>query len=387
MVFRYSVGTLIALIGCIALAANSYLLGNGAIRWAHEHDLWERAALAAGGAVVPWLLATFPMLFAIVAMNSGFLSKLGQRLLILGLWVIFFFYNFMMGTSNLATLREEKVAAISHSAETLDGKRSRKGRLEHQLAGIPQHRPAETVDRLLAAERANRRWTTTAECTEATARASRDFCDSYRTLEGELAAARSADKINDEIATLEREIAAAPPATKESADPFVTEAAAATGLHERTVRVVLAMATPFILEITGASCWKIAIVLFGWSLRNGAGASGEYADAVFNPAPLMSPEKANAAPVASFEALTRQRQLAEWVFRECAKPVAGAPLSEREWYEFYSDICRRQKDVPLPVESFRRIASRNIGMTIGDVGTEKVYFGYMPLMPGTESAA
>jgi len=381
MYFRYCVGALIALIGCIALAANSYLLGNGAIRWAHEHDLWERAALAAGGAVVPWLLATFPMLFAIVAAESGILSRLGQRVLIVGLWVIFFFYNFMMGTSNLATLREEKVAAISHSAENLDAKRARKARLENQLAGIPQHRPAETVDRLLAAERANRRWSATEECTNATARASRDFCDNYRTLEGELAAARSADKINGELDALIADIAAAPPATKDSADPFVTEAAAATGLHERTVRVVLAMATPFILEVTGASCWKIAIVLFGWSLRNRSGATGEAAEPDFNPAPLMSPEKANSAPVASFEALTRQRQLAEWVFRECAKPVAGAPLSEREWYEFYCDICRRQKDVPLPVEAFRRIAGRNIGMTISDVGSEKVYFGYMPLIP------
>lgn len=386
MNFRYGVGAFFALLGSIALTANSYLLGNGAIRWAHEHDMFERAALAAGGAIVPWLLALWPMLFALVLVTAGFLSKLGQRALLLLLWSIFFAYNFAMGTSNLATLREEKVAQIGHSAENLGNKRDKKKRLEAQLTGIPQHRPAETVDRLLAAERANKRWSVTLECVDATSKFSRDFCDNYRTLEGELAAALSADKINGELSGLEAEIAAAPAATKDSADPFVTEASAATGYSERTIRVGMAMMTPFILEVIGASCWKIAILLFGWSLKRDEKTGDESAEPSFNPAPLMSPEKANAAPVASLEALTRQRQLAEWVFRECARPVAGAPFSERDWYEFYSDICRRQKDVPLPLESFRRIASRNIGLTIGDVEQEKHYFGYLPLMP-TESAA
>lgn len=384
MYFRYGVGAFFALLGSIALTANSYLLGNGAIRWAHEHDVWERAALASGGAIVPWLLALWPLLFALVVASAGVLSKLGQRTLLLGLWAIFFCYNFAMGTSNIATLREEKVAQIGHTADTLSDKRARKNRLENQLAGIPQHRPAETVDRLLAAERANRRWMTTAECADATAKASRDFCDNYRTLEGEFAAAQSADKLNAELDTLIAELAAAPSATKDSADPFVAEVSGVTGYSERAVRVGLAMATPFILEVIGASSWKIAFLLFGWTLkRTEDGLGGE---PVFNPAPLMSPEKANASPVASLEALTRQRQIAEWVFRECATPVAGAPLSEHEWYEFYSSICRRQKDIPLPLESFRRIAGRNIGMTIQDVGAEKIYYGYMPLMP-SESAA
>ncbi len=386
MYFRYCVGAALALIGSIALASNSYLLGSGAIRWAHEHDPWERAALASGGAIVPWLLALWPLLFALVAVSAGLASRLGQRALLLVLWTVFFAYNFAMGTSNIATLREEKVAQIGHTADTASDKKARKARLESQLAGIPQHRPADTVDRLLAAERTNRRWMATAECANATAKPSREFCDAYRTLEGELAAARQADKLNDELDALIAELAAAPAATKDSADPFVIEVAGATGQSERTVRVGLAMATPFILEVVGASCWKLAFLLFGWTLRDDGKGSDSDNEPKFNSAPLMSPEKANAAPVASFEALTRQRQLAEWVFRECAKPVAGAPLSEREWYEFYSDICRRQKDVPLPVESFRRIAGRNIGMTIQDVGQEKVYFGYMPLMP-SETAA
>lgn len=387
MYFRYSVGAFLALLGSIALLANSYLLGNGAIRWAHEHDFWERAALASGGSIVPWVLALWPLLFALITVDSGWLARQGQRTLLLGLWGIFFAYNFAMGTSNQATLREEKVAQIGHTADTQSDKRARKARLESQLAGIPQHRPAETVDRLLAAERANRRWTTTAECSDITARASREFCDNYRTLEGELAAARSADKLNAELDGLIAELAVAPAATRESADPFVTEMAAVTGYSERAVRVGLAMATPVILEVIGASLWKIAFLLFGWTLKQSAPAPDLSGEPVFNPAPLVSPERANASPVASLAALTRQRQLAEYVFRECAAPVAGAPLSEREWYEFYCDICKRQKDVPLPLESFRRIAGRNIGMTIQDVGTEKVYIGYMPRVPAAEGVA
>lgn len=381
MYFRNSVGAALALIGSIALAANSYLLGSGAIRWAHEHDPWERAALASGGAVVPWLLALWPLLFKLVNVDSHAASKLGQRALLVMLWVIFFAYNFAMGTSNIASLREEKVATHNHGAAVLQAKKDRRQTLRLQLDGIPQHRPAETVDRLLAAERANRRWTSTSECTDATAAASRQFCDAYRTLEGEKATAESAAKINAEIAQLDRDIAAAPPAAEQSADPFVTEVAGVTGWSERTVRVLLAMATPFILEVIGASSWKVAFLLFGWTIQRSAEAPERAPQPQFNPAPLMSPQRANAAPVASLEVLTRQRELAEWVFRECAYPVAEAPLSENEWYEFYSTLCRRQRETPLPLESFRRIASRNIGLRIQDVGAEKVYFGYMPRMP------
>lgn len=386
MYFRPAVGAVFALIGSIALAANSYLLGNGAIRWAHEHDMWERMALAAGGAVVPWLLALWPMLFAIVAAASGFFSKFGQRVLILLLWVVFFFYNFMMGTSNLATLREEKVATINQAANTLGDKRKSRDNLQKQLDGIPQHRPAEQVAPLIQGEQLKRWYANSGECSDPKTRDQRAGCQNLEVLKGELGAAQTADRLIAQITNLDAQLASAPAVSKDSADPFVMEAAAATGFTERTVRVVLAMATPFILEITGASCWKIAIVLFGWSLKSDGNGSNTRTEAVFNSAPLMSPEKANASPVASFEALTRQRQLAEWVFRECARPVAGAPLSEAEWYEFYVDLCRRQKDAPLPVEAFRRIASRNKGMTIQDVGQEKVYFGYMPLMP-SESAA
>jgi hypothetical protein len=383
--FRYGVGGFFALLGAIALSANSYLLGRGAVRYAHEHDIFEQIALAAGGAIVPWALALMPMLFAVIV-TSGFLARWGSRGLIVLLWSIFFFYNFMMGTSNLAKLREDSAAVADHGRDTLSAKKASRKAKYASLEAIPPHRPAETVDRLLAAERANRRWTSTKGCTDATVTTSREFCDNYRTLEGELASAREANKLSVEIAALDRQIEAAPPTTSANADPFVDAVHGFTGFSKLSIRVVLAMLTPFILEVMGAAFWKVATILFGWSLKP------QEPDEEGPPQQLYSPEAINRVPPASLEALTRARSICEWFFRECAKPAPGGALLEREWFEQYADICRRQNDVPLPIESFRRIAARNVGLDIHDVETgdngemEKHYFGYLPAVPAAPLA-
>lgn len=382
--FRYAVGVVVAILGTVALSANSYLLGNGAIRWAHEHDVWERAALASGGAAVPWLLAIVPMLFAVVAVEAGWLSRQGQRGLILLLWAIFFFYNFMMGTSNIAKLREDTVATAQHNTDTLDAKKDRRRTLRTELDGIPPHRPAGSVEPLLQAQRGHPRWASTSECADITTRASRDFCDGYKQLESELAAARAADEITAKITELDEVIGMAPPTTDAKADPFVDTVSDNTGMAPKSVRVLLSMLTPFILEVMGAACWKLATILFGWSLRSTESASGGWQA---SPALLYSPDAINRAPVVSLAALTRGRQIAEWFWRECARPLAAGSMLEREWYESYCEICRRQNDVPLSVEGFRRIAARNKGLMIQDIDGEKHYQGYLPFIQKTEAMA
>jgi len=387
--FRYWVGGLLAIIGSVALLANSYLLGNGAVRWAHEHDTWERAALAAGGAAVPWLLAVIPMLFSIVVITSHALSRFGQRFLIVLLWVIFFFYNFMMGTSNIAKLREEKVAEIAHKSEALDNTRDQLKNLKAQLAGIPQHRPADTVERLIEAEKNNKRWTSSGECTDATARASRDFCMNLRTLEGERDSALKADKLTTQIDALSSKIEAAPPVTTASADPFVDGVSEVTGMAQRSVRVLLAMATPVVLEVMGASCWKLAIILFGWTLkREETGESEREIEArrsVQKPALIQSPAAIKKAPVVSIDMLTARRQLCEYFFREHTRHIESGVLPEEDFYRHYGEICRQSNDAPLPVETFRRIAAKFVS-TMEDIDGKKFYRGILPYMQNSDAA-
>jgi hypothetical protein len=381
MAFRYAIAALIAAIGSIALTANSYLLASGALRWAGEHDAWQRLALAAGGAVVPWMLATIPLLFITIPKSSGLFSRFGQRMLILTLWFLFFFYNFLMGTSNIAQLREDKVASHQHTAETVAAARDRRSVLREQLTATPQHRPAATVERLLLAEQANRRWTSSNQCTDATATASRAFCDAYRTLEGELESARAGDKLTAEIAAVDAQIAAAPPMTDANADPFVTALSLLFGIQERWVRVLLAMATPVILEVLGASCWKFAAGLFGWSLK-----AGMRQDDYERHDLIASPERMRFTldqPFASLDVITRQREFLRWFLRENAKPNAAGSMSEEEWYGLYAEICRSHNDHPVPMEMFRREAARLHGIIIQNIEGTTHYSGYLPMVPAT----
>lgn len=365
--FRYAIGGAIALLGTIALTANSYLLATGAMRWAHEHDMLERAALGAGGAIVPWALALLPIVFLASGRSGRFVIAL--------LWVIFFAYNFLMGASNIAKMREDTVAVASHGADVQSAAKQRRADLQAQLDAIPSHRPPTAIEPLLEAQHHHRSWQSTNGCTDVTRNASRAFCDAYRALESERASGMAALELSREIAAIDTQIAQAPPTTGASADPWVDTLSDATGWGKRTIRTGFAMLTPFILEVLGATFLKYAFALFGLSLTVQQTAPSQ------PPIQLLSPEAINRTPIDTLDQLTRGRQLCEWFWRECAKPNPGGSMAESDWYEQYQDICRRHNSSSVPVDNFRRIAARNVGLIIQDIDGVKHYQGYLPYVP------
>lgn len=389
--FRHVIGLMLAVISSTTLLANSYLLGSGAVRWASESDTYQVMALAAGGAAVPWLLAVFPMVFKPMLAEAGFFGRLAMRGLLMGMWVVFFAYNFVMGSSNIAKLREDKVADLHHQADTSQAKKEHRGDLKKQLDGIPQHRPAAAVDKLLEAERINKRWVSSGGCTDATAKASRDYCDAYHKLEAEHDYAIQADKLSPQIAELDGQLETASVTTADNADPWVDAASKETGVEGKSIRVMLAMATPVVLEIMGASCLKFAVVLLGLKLKvdeeQPVPEPRIARDSLGNQWAIPSPERANSAPVVPIAMLTRQHELCKWFWRECARPIAAGSLPEREWFDQYAEVCRRSKDTPLPLESFRRIAGRQHGIIIQSIDGETTYQGYLPSIPNEEAVA
>lgn len=390
MVFRFLVGAMLALISCVTLLANSYLLGSGAVRWASETNLYQQLALAAGGAVVPWLLAVFPLVFKPMMQDSGFFGRLGLRLLLSGMWVVFFGYNFVMGSSNLAKLREDKVAEHVHEADTATAKKERRAELKKQLDGIPTHRPAEAVSKLLDAAKTSKKWDATTACTDATSKASREFCDQFHQLEAEQQNALEADKLTPQIALLDAQLEASTVTTADNADPWVDAVSEKSGASPHLIRVMLAMATPVVLEIMGASTLKFAVALFGVSFdgrpRKKRYSSAEEDDEeerkrrAAKPYAIPSPQAMRKAPAVSLAALTRAQQIARWFFQECAKPLAEGCLPEVEWFDHYCSICKRSNDAPIPVEQFRRMAASLVGLTIEDIEGEKYFRGYLPLI-------
>ena len=379
----YACASLLLFAGCIALTANSYLLGHGALKWAHDADVFEQMALASGAAVVPWLLAILPKIP--LPATPTWSGRQSRRILKLTVFSIFFFYNFTMGTSNIAGMREDKVAEHVHVAETADAKRDQRKRLSLQLAALPAYRPAASIDKLLEAERISKLWVSSGGCTDATAKKSRDFCDNYHKLEAEKDYALQGDKLNAQVEQLDAKLEATSADKQDAADPFADFMHDYAHVPQHLTRLLMSMSTPFILEIIGATAWYFAFNLLGLTLKPpveevAAPAPRIARDSLGNQWAIPSPEIANRAPVVPIAMLTRQHELCKWFWRECARPIAAGALPEREWFDLYSEVCRRSKDTPLPIESFRRIAGRQHNIIIQTIDGACVYQGYLPLI-------
>lgn len=76
---------------------------------------------------------------------------------------------------------------------------------ETKRAGLPKHRPASVVEQAINAIKQDRRWSTSKECTEATAEGSRQFCADYFAAKAELATSIEDQRLSNAIEKLKAE--------------------------------------------------------------------------------------------------------------------------------------------------------------------------------------
>ncbi|NDG19707.1 MAG: hypothetical protein EB117_15770, partial [Betaproteobacteria bacterium] len=79
---------------------------------------------------------------------------------------------------------------------------------ESRLSGLGAQRPASVIEAGLERQRQDARWKSSLECTDATARTSRDFCIGVAGLKEELAASVEAARLEGQRAGLQREVRA-----------------------------------------------------------------------------------------------------------------------------------------------------------------------------------
>lgn len=385
MRIRSALGAGFILGGSIFLVVNSVILYRGAARFGHDEI--DRLAFGIAAAVVPWVIAGISLAVGMTwrKVDLGLISfhrPTATTISVVAMWGLFVAYNIGNGLGVIGSAREEVVAEISKSSDDLKDARGRRSRLIEQRDSIPDHRPATAVEILIAGEQLKRQWASSKNCTDPKGTSQRNYCLALSGLEAELANAKRAESLDAEIAELDRDIKIHKPAVS-VADPQVMAISDLTGFSSERVRMYLPAATPVILEVGGALCWHIGFSILGLSLlprRNEQPGTAEAPEPVFNAAPLMSPEKANSQSSTSLEALTAQRRLCEWFFRECSRPVTAGSMSEDEWFEHYQAICKRSGDKPLALESFRRIASRYVPR-IQQIDGKTYYSEVLPLIP------
>ena len=400
MRFGTLIGGLCGVAGVLFLAINSQILFRGAAAWGLNE--WDRISYGIVGATVPWIIAICPFLF-VLSFKRGWRGIVTISVAVV-VWAIFVVYNFVGAMGSIAAVRGQVIAERQGAADSIESLKYQRNRLQDELGWTPKRRPAGAVAAEIETEKLKPFWHATEECTELRGPSHRKFCTHLGVLKGELASARKADDLNAKIAALTAKIDGRQPVASK-ADPVADILASLSGLDEALLSKRLPIATPIILEIGSMTLLYFSFILLGLNHRHlirglTVAEPGKDGSAAIGSASAPSPSPAipgeanvGTLPVAGRSppplrgSPSYQKELAEWFFRECTRPVASGVLAEDAWYEAYSKICRKSQDVPLSLADFRAMASKYVP-SMRTVNGRQYYEGVLPLVPkaapGTE---
>jgi hypothetical protein len=165
-------------------------------------------------------------------------------------WVVVTGYAFTSALGHAALNRfatsGERVVASANYKDL----RAERERAEDQLKWIPPHRPPATVEAELNVLKAQRAWMTSKECTDATIKASREFCQQYFKLSAEHASGQETEKLRAKIAQLGAQSAKVTgAAVMGEADPQAGVISRLTGFEIGTVQTGLMLFVALLIEI------------------------------------------------------------------------------------------------------------------------------------------
>lgn len=260
MVLKRSLTAMVWLIvislGCVTAMANfrfGMLVGAGE----------ERYVYAIGGTVLdvvktflPTILGTF--LHGRLTPGTFFRTVAGWSI-----WLLGVVWSITCALGLYAITKEARVGDTKGTQATYQQLVSDQERKRGRLDELSALRSYEVVEGEIAAQKRNRLWTRTRECTDATASASRDYCAGVDRLNAEMAAARHSEDIQDELSRIKSEARAIEVklagvnmnAVFEKADPATDALVSLTGWEGETVKSRLALLLALLFEGGGLLLW------------------------------------------------------------------------------------------------------------------------------------
>lgn len=361
----------------VFLAINSGILARGAAKWGF--DEWEKLSYGVVAATVPWVIAIMPFLI-VYSWRPGKRTGRPSIATLVGccIWLSFVAYNLVGAAGSVAAVRDEVLSYREHQAGNQKADRGTRKRLTEELDGIPKHRPAGSLAPLLAAEKAKPNWEWTQKCTDIRKGRDSRYCAQITALESEVASGKRAEELSKQLALLEARLSAATPASQK-VDPQARIIASLSGWDEEWISERLPIATPIILELGSMTLLYFSFVLLGFS-HHRALETQLTRRVRQDVAPSGLPLLTSLAAPKRVATLTRQRELCDWFFRECARPASDGDMAEAAWYKHYQDVCKESSDTPLPLVSFRRLAERYIP-EIKEIDGTHYYRGVLPYIP------
>ncbi len=184
-------------------------------------------------------------------------------------WIVVTAYSMTSAVGHAALNRLDTTGQRAVEAANYKDLRADAKRAQEQLAWIPQHRPAATVEADISAQKTQRMWTWTNGCVEAstTTTAARTFCTNVHKLEAEKASALEAQKLEARIAEINGKLGKATNGqVMAEADPQASVLAKLLGLDIETIQTALTLFVALLIEI--GSGFGMYVAFAQWDIRD-----------------------------------------------------------------------------------------------------------------------
>ncbi|RTL59667.1 MAG: hypothetical protein EKK41_29470 [Hyphomicrobiales bacterium] len=258
---RHALGVLGVIAAGVLLAvsaAMNYRFGFSLGKTATDGQIYGLASAAADcfKALAPF--------FFFAAIRSRMWS---QALAAAVVWCVVTAYSMTSAVGHAALNRLDTTGQRAVEAANYKDLRAEAKRAQEQLAWIPQHRPAATVEGDIAAQKTQRMWSWTNGCVEAstTTTAARTFCSNVHKLEAERASALEAARLETRISELNAKLGAASGGSvMAEADPQASVLSKLLGLNIETIQTGLALFVALLIEI--GSGFGMYVAFAQWDL-------------------------------------------------------------------------------------------------------------------------
>ena len=356
------------------LAAGVLLAVSAAMNWRFGFTLgrteFDGQIYGAASAAADCLKALVPF-FLFAAIRNKMWS---QAIASLVVWTVVTAYSLTSALGHAALNRMETGGQRAIEAQAYKDMRQNLDRAKKELAWVPQHRPAATVQSELQGLKTQRRWGWTKGCTDATTTKSREFCQQVHALGAELASAQKAAALEVRIASVQAKLADVEGgrAAVATHDPQAKVLADLSGMSIENMQIALVVFIALLLEI--GSGLGMYIAFSQWRLND---RQAPAAPAIATLAPQQMPTLPAQTPAAkprvsandnktvapAVTKLVAPENDVERFYKERIEAQDGSSLTATELYEDYCEWCEVQGKEPLALPSF--------GRGFGELGVRK----------------
>ena len=372
---RHALGVLGVLAAGVLLAvsaAMNYRFGYSLGKTELDGTIYGAASAAADcmKALVPF--------FFFAAIRNKMWSQAAASALV---WVVVTAYAMTSALGHAALNRSDSSGQRAVTAQAYKDLQTELKRTNDQLAWIPQHRPAATVEADIVGAKNRREWNWTNGCTLMNGKAQRDFCQQVHGFNAELASAQEASKLNAKASDLSRKIEQNVGGKATEADP---QAAVLLALLKKfmpdatmeDIQTSMSIFVALLLEV--GSGFGMYVAFSQWRLYDReAPAAPAMATimtatepvAVSQPvAPPMltaakTPRVASANDNKTAPKMVAPETDVERFYKERIDAQDGSSLTATGLYEDYCAWCEEQEKEPLALPTF--------GREFGELGVQK----------------